>query len=161
MIVHGEGERFVVSEIDGWEIGRDGKRGNRSRTVTVLDSHDCYREVERVPTYGPNGHTRGSVKKRGIARTACDKLNREHMRAALEDAPPLDLDYYAELAELHRKRLALILWMRDVQHRSTRDIATRLGITVQRVNQLLRSKIAQAAYDAALEVQAGEGTGSS
>lgn len=147
MIVYGEGERYVVSLVDGFEIGPHGEGGRRTQSVAILDSHYCYRAVEHIAARGPNGHPRGRVKKLGIAGTRCDRLNREHMRAMLEDQPPLDLDYHAELAELHRKRIALILWMRDVQHKSTRQIAERFGITTQRVGQLLR--------------QHAEGTGSS
>jgi DNA-binding CsgD family transcriptional regulator len=138
MITYGEGQRYVVSEVTGWEIVGHGDRGNNALTIAVLDSHDCYREVARVGHRTAAGNGRGRVKQSRLGRKLCDRLNAEHSRAALLTARPEEFDYDAELAALQQRRLDLIRWWRYRDHRSTSEIASRLGITVQYVNQLLR-----------------------
>lgn len=69
MIVHGEGLRYVVSEIQGYS---EKSGGYPSTDFAVLDSDYCYREVATfVAAVGRRIRTR-----RRAALRLCDRLNR-------------------------------------------------------------------------------------
>ena len=135
MIVHGEGQRYVVSELSGFDVLTHGTRGNHSVGLAVLDSHDCYRPVATIGSRTAQGHGRAYVKRRRMAVRECDRLN---YADAVTEPPAPDFDYYAELAALQRKRVDAIVWLHEHDGLSIAAIAERLKITPQRVNQLLR-----------------------
>ena len=88
MIVHGEGERYVVSMIDGYDISaaRPGERGHRGQSYVILDSHYCYRAVWRCPRNGfrRTAERHGFVGHPGYSRWKCDRMNEEDARGRVE-----------------------------------------------------------------------------
>ena len=70
MIVHGDGERYVVSAVEGYSIHR-GVSGRLTVTYSVLDSHYCYAAVQHFPALRASR----AVRRRHAAERACDMLN--------------------------------------------------------------------------------------
>ena len=73
MIVHGEGERYVVSEMRGVTVGAEpGTRGTLD--YAVLDSHYCYEQVARYTIRGDRSGYGGAARRNRAVRCA-DRLN--------------------------------------------------------------------------------------
>lgn len=71
MIVHGEGRRYVMSVVSGYEI-HPGGHGKRTVTVAILDSWECYRTMHTYSKLRPR------AERMTRARKMCDRLNAEH-----------------------------------------------------------------------------------
>ena len=83
LIVHGEGERYVVSAVGGQEIRERGLGGPRTLSLAILDSHYCYRVVWRGSHGRRDALTQRIFKHHELhtvtdyAAWRCDRLNRK------------------------------------------------------------------------------------
>jgi len=71
MIVHGEGSRYVVSEMRGRTVGDES--AHTTTDYAVLDSDYCYGVVARYSVR--SDRSIGSTRRRNRAVRACDRLN--------------------------------------------------------------------------------------
>lgn len=134
MIVHGEGERYVVSEMRGVTVGEEGTRATAD--YAVLDSHYCYEEVAHYTMRSDHARA-GRSARRNRAVRHCDRLNHGETPPEAHPSRPPDFDYYAELAALKQKRVDLIVWLYEEDRLSADEIGRRLGITGTYVRRLL------------------------
>ena len=135
MIVHGEGQRYVVSEIVGQTVGDEG--GKATADYAVLDSHYCYREIAHYTLRADHARAGRSVRRNRAVRH-CDRLNRGDAELEARPVRPSDFDYFAELAALQQRRLDLVLWLHEQDGLSGDQIGKRLGISGVRARQLIR-----------------------